>query len=140
MRVGRDEAVHDFVVSSCGDLVRTATLLAAGDRHLAEDLVQVSLTRLYLARGRLRAPEARQASARRILVNSLIDETRRPWRRREQPRSELPDTRAEAAGPNPADERLERLGPALAELRHGCGRPWSSGSCTSAASRRPPTS
>jgi hypothetical protein len=24
-------------------------------------------------------------------VNSLIDETRRPWRRREQPRAELPD-------------------------------------------------
>jgi hypothetical protein len=39
------------VVSSRGDLLRTATLLAAGDRHLAEDLVQVSLTRLYLAWG-----------------------------------------------------------------------------------------
>ena len=91
MRAGRDEAFHDFVVSTRGDLLRTATLLAAGDRHLAEDLVQVSLTRLYVAWGRLREPAARHAYARRILVNSLIDETRRPWRRREQPRAELPD-------------------------------------------------
>jgi DNA-directed RNA polymerase specialized sigma24 family protein len=86
VRAGRDEAFHDFVVSSRGDLLPTATLLAAGDRHLAEDLVQVSLTRLYVACGRLREPEARHAYARRILVNSLIDETRRPWRRRESPR------------------------------------------------------
>jgi hypothetical protein len=40
--------------------------------------VQVSLTRLYLTWGRPRAPEARQAYVRRILVNSLIDERRRP--------------------------------------------------------------
>ena len=54
MRAGRDEAFSDFVLSARGDLVPTATLLAAGDRHLAEDLVQVSLTRLYVAWGRLR--------------------------------------------------------------------------------------
>jgi DNA-directed RNA polymerase specialized sigma24 family protein len=58
VRAGLDEAFHDFVVSTRGDLLRTATLLAAGDRHLAEDLVQVSLTRLYVAWGRLREPAA----------------------------------------------------------------------------------
>lgn len=94
--------------------MRTATLLAAGDRPLAEDLVQVSLTRLYLAWGRLRAPEARHAYARRTLVNALIDETRRPWRRREQSRAELPDMPT-PDGEEP-DERLARLRPALAEL------------------------
>ena len=78
MRAGRDEAFHDFVVSTRGDLLRTATLLATGDRHLAEDLVQVSLTRLYVAWGRLREPAARHAYARQILVNSLIDETDGP--------------------------------------------------------------
>jgi hypothetical protein len=30
VRAGRDEAFHDFVVSTRGDLLRTATLLAAG--------------------------------------------------------------------------------------------------------------
>ncbi|MGY1838969.1 MULTISPECIES: SigE family RNA polymerase sigma factor [unclassified Modestobacter] len=115
MRRERDEAFSAFVAGSRGDLLRTATLLAAGDRHLAEDLVQVSLTRLYLAWPRLRAPEARFAYARRVLVNALIDETRRPWRRREQPRAELPDAPAPAAG-GPDDERLARLRPALEQL------------------------
>ncbi|MGY1748380.1 SigE family RNA polymerase sigma factor [Modestobacter sp. SYSU DS0511] len=115
MTPDRDEAFAAFVTSSRGDLLRTATLLAAGDRHMAEDLVQVCLTRLHLAWSRLRAPEARYAHARRVLVNALIDETRRPWRRREQPRAELPDTAAPTGSPAD-DERLARLRPALEQL------------------------
>ena len=115
MRTDRDAAFSDFVVARRGDLLRSATLLAAGDRHLAEDLVQLSLTRLYVSWHRLRAPEARYAYARRALVNALIDETRRPWRRREHSRAELPDVPEPWTGPD-GDERLARLRPALAEL------------------------
>ena len=120
MRARRDEEFAAFVLGRRGDLLRTATLLAAGDRHLAEDLVQTSLTRVYLGWWRLTVPEARYAYARRALVTCLIDETRRPWRRREQPRAQLPDRAAEPSGDEPAgtdtDERLALLGPALAEL------------------------
>ncbi len=114
MTAGRAEEFSQFVTAHRGDLVRTATLLTAGDRHLAEDLVQVSLTRLYLAWGRQREPEARKAYARRTLVNALIDETRRPWRRREHSRAELPDVPAPSGGE--PDERIARLRPALSEL------------------------
>jgi RNA polymerase sigma-70 factor (sigma-E family) len=115
VRPGRDEEFSTFVVARRGDLLRSATLLAAGDRHLAEDLVQVGLTRLYVAWGRLRAPEARYAYARRALVTTLIDETRRPWRRREHSRAELPDTAVDTADDRD-DEMLARLRPALAQL------------------------
>ena len=115
MRTPRDEAFSAFVASARGDLLRTATLLAAGDRHLAEDLVQTSLTRLYLAWGRVREPQARYAYARRTLVNTLVDETRRPWRR-EQPTAELPDRADDGAGVHEPDERLALLRPALAAL------------------------
>ena len=116
MRTGRDEAFSAFVAGARGDLLRTATLLAAGDRHLAEDLVQTSLTRVYLSWSRLREPGARYAYARRALVNTLIDETRRPWRRREQPSADLPDRADETAGATEPDERLALLRPALAAL------------------------
>ena len=115
MRAQRDEEFATFVRHRRGELLRTATLLAAGDRHLAEDLVQTSLTRVYLGWGRLAVPEARYAYARRALVTCLIDETRRPWRRREQSHAELPDRAAGPAGAD-ADDRLALLGPALAEL------------------------
>ncbi|MGY1846236.1 SigE family RNA polymerase sigma factor [Blastococcus sp. SYSU DS1021] len=115
MRTARDEAFHDFVVRHRGDLLRTATMLAAGDTHLAEDLVQIALTRLYLAWHGVRAPQARLAYARRILVNTLVDESRRPWRRRERSHGELPDVPADHAHTE-TDDRLGRVGAALAEL------------------------
>ncbi|MDQ1713471.1 MAG: hypothetical protein QOE45_2921 [Frankiaceae bacterium] len=90
----RDEGFRAFVVARRPNLVRTATLLTAGDRHLAEDLVQVSLTRLYVAWPRIRATEGPDAYAYRILVNAFTDETRRPWWRRERAHAELPDTTA----------------------------------------------
>ena len=44
-----DDAFRAYVEARRGDLVRTAVLLAAGDRWAAEDLVQTALTRLYVA-------------------------------------------------------------------------------------------
>ena len=49
VRRDRDEQFHDFVVSRRPRLLHTATLLTAGDTHLAEDLVQATLTKLYVA-------------------------------------------------------------------------------------------
>ena len=72
-----------FVTAHRGDLVRTAALLAAGDEAYAEDLVQTTLTRLYLAWSRVRQADSALAYARRSLTHVFIDETRRAHRRRE---------------------------------------------------------
>jgi DNA-directed RNA polymerase specialized sigma24 family protein len=77
----RDEQFHDFVVSRRPRLLHTATLLTAGDTHLAEDLVQATLTKLYVAWPAFQRADNPDGYVRRVLVNALIDEKRRMWRR-----------------------------------------------------------
>ena len=48
-RSSRDEEFSAFVQTRRIGLVRSACLLTAGDTHLAEDLVQTALARLYVA-------------------------------------------------------------------------------------------
>ncbi|HZE66101.1 MAG TPA: SigE family RNA polymerase sigma factor [Sporichthyaceae bacterium] len=86
----RDDEFRQYVLHRRPDLLRTATLLGAGDRHLGEDLVQNTLTRLYLAWPRVR-PETRDAYVHRALVNAAIDEGRRRKRRPEFPTETMPD-------------------------------------------------
>ena len=69
----------------------TARLLAAGDAHLAEDLVQTALVRVYLAWGRARTGNP-VAYARRTLVNCTTDHHRRGFTRREHTAAAVPDT------------------------------------------------
>jgi RNA polymerase sigma-70 factor (sigma-E family) len=125
----RDEDFRAFVTTRRAALLRTATLLAAGDAHLAEDIVQTALTRLYVAWPRVDRDRGPEHYARRIMVNALVDEQRRPWRRRETSRAELPDTTA-AATPASAEDRdavrraLGALAPrmrAAVVLRHWLG-------------------
>ncbi|MCW2601672.1 MAG: putative polymerase ECF-subfamily sigma factor [Frankiales bacterium] len=91
MRTSREEQFRAYVVRSRASLVRTATLLTAGDSHLAEDLVQTALTKLYVAWPRIRLPDGPDGYVRRILVNALIDERRRPFRQRETSHADVPD-------------------------------------------------
>jgi RNA polymerase sigma-70 factor (sigma-E family) len=116
VRAGRDEEFRAFVLARREHLVRTALLLTAGDRHLAEDLTQSTLTSLYVHWSAYRGAGNQAAYARRCLVNALIDEKRRPWRRREQPTARITDDQARAAGPAAADPRVEALYEALREL------------------------
>jgi RNA polymerase sigma-70 factor (sigma-E family) len=57
--------------------------LLTGDVHTAEDLVQTTLAKLYLAWDRVDRDGNVDAYARRILVNEHASLWRRPWRRRE---------------------------------------------------------
>jgi RNA polymerase sigma-70 factor (sigma-E family) len=91
VRTERDEQFHSFVLDRRASLVRTATLLTAGDGHLAEDLVQSTLTKLYVAWPAFRRADNLDGYLRRTLVNALTDERRRWWRRHERPVAELPD-------------------------------------------------
>ncbi|PZS24672.1 MAG: SigE family RNA polymerase sigma factor [Pseudonocardiales bacterium] len=105
MLTSRDGEFEAFVRSSRPALHRTTTIMCAGDVHLAEDVVQGALIRLYLAWPRARKMNV-DAYLRRILVNALIDEKRRPSVRRETLRERLP----ERASP---DQRRAALDPAL---------------------------
>ena len=116
MRNDREDEFRAYVVDARARLVRTATLLTAGDRHLAEDLVQTTLTRLYLAWPRIRSADGPDGYARRTLVNALIDERRRPFRRRETTHALVPD---QASAIPPDDPESEALQAALADLPPG---------------------
>lgn len=63
-------------------LFRLAILLT-DDWHAAQDLVQVTLVKMYLAWDRIDRDERVDAYARRVLVNEHRSTWRRPWRRRE---------------------------------------------------------
>ncbi|NEA30998.1 SigE family RNA polymerase sigma factor [Streptomyces sp. SID13031] len=76
----RDEEYSEYVAQRRTQLRRIAYLLC-GDVHKAEDLVQTALLKLYVAWPRVQRAGNVDAYVRRILVNSGIDESRRPWRR-----------------------------------------------------------
>ena len=107
-----DDEFETFVRNGRGRLVGTATALTAGDAFLAEDLVQGTLVRLYLAWGRARSGNV-EAYARRVLVNAFIDHRRRPFVRRESSVPSLPEA---ASGVAERDVDDTRLFNALAEL------------------------
>lgn len=71
-------------------LLRTAYLLT-GDQHQAEDLLQTSLAKLYLAWERVQERDSVDAYVRRIMVNENNSVWRRPWRRREVTTEAVPD-------------------------------------------------
>jgi len=76
----RDTAFREYVAERRPQLYRSAYLLC-GDPHRAEDVVQDALVRLYVAWPRVARADNVDAYARRIVVNSHYDQTRRPWRR-----------------------------------------------------------
>lgn len=108
----RDREFHEFVAERRGRLLHTARLLTAGDPHLAEDLVQTALTKLYVSWTAFRRADNPDGYLRRVLVNALSDERQRIWRRFERTVADIPD-RAGSAGPRESDPELAR---ALREL------------------------
>ncbi len=93
----RDTEFVEFVTAQRTVLVRMARLLTAGDDAFAEDLVQTTLTKLYVRWGRVRRAGNPVGYARTSLTHAFIDEQRRAHRRRETPT----DTQVEAAGLEP---------------------------------------
>ena len=104
---------HEFAeyVAARSRLLCTTAYLLCGDWHRAEDHTQTALTKLYLAWRRIDRRGSVDAYARRVLVRTVIDEGRRPWRR-ERAVDVLPEV---AGSPDRADDRLDLLA-ALARL------------------------
>ncbi|WP_342772490.1 SigE family RNA polymerase sigma factor [Nocardioides marmoriginsengisoli] len=113
----RDAEFVAFVSTRRQDLVRTAVLLCAGDEATAEDLVQTTLTRLYLSWARVRRADSPIAYARASLTNAFVDEMRRAHRRRESTLADPTVLLVREEGARAPDPDLQRLVlAALAEL------------------------
>jgi RNA polymerase sigma-70 factor (sigma-E family) len=83
MRKRDEDGFASFATAQWFALYRTAFLLC-GDHQLAEDLVQATLTKMYLGWRRIAAMEQPNAYARKVLVNQATS-----WGRRRSA-SELP--------------------------------------------------
>jgi RNA polymerase sigma-70 factor (sigma-E family) len=76
----RDDEFVEYYNARADHLRKTAYLLS-GDWHLAEDLTQVAVTKLYQAWHRIERHDTLDQYARRVLLRAFLDERRRPWRR-----------------------------------------------------------
>ena len=125
-RADRDTAFTQFALARRTHLRRIA-FAVCGDWHQADDLLQISLAKLYVAWPRIERDGREEAYCRRIIVRTHLDERRRPWRR------ELPGLEGfDAAAPSglPVEERsalvdaLQALPPMqrrVVVLRHWLG-------------------
>ena len=87
----RDADFTAYLEARQGRLLRTAYLLT-GDQHQAEDLLQTSLAKLYLAWDKVRDRGSVDAYVRRIMVNENNSLWRRAWKRREHATDTMPET------------------------------------------------
>lgn len=78
----RDATYLEFVLSRQTQLRRAAYAIC-GDWHRADDLLQIALTKLYVAWPRLLRQGEEDAYVRRILLNSHLDHVKRASTRRE---------------------------------------------------------
>jgi RNA polymerase sigma-70 factor (sigma-E family) len=110
-RRGETDAEFTEYVGARRKALLTTAYFCCGSWSHAEDVLQIALAKLYVAWPRVRRNHSEEAYVRRIIVNTAIDESRRPWRR-ERPVDALPDEACDAA------DRAERgdLMTALAAL------------------------
>ena len=86
----RDAEFTEYLTVRQPTLLRTAYLLT-GDRHQAEDVLQTSLAKLYLAWDKVHDRGAVDAYVRRIMVNENNSLWRRAWKKREYATDEVPE-------------------------------------------------
>ncbi|WP_041831794.1 SigE family RNA polymerase sigma factor [Actinoplanes sp. N902-109] len=99
----RDTEFRDFVTAQMEPL-RGLAYLTCGDWQAAEDAVLTALAKLYVKWRRIDNPGA---YARTAVVRAAIDETRRPWWRREHAQSDaMPDRPSLRDDTSVVDERL----------------------------------
>ena len=81
MSGSRDAEYCEYVATRLSSLRRLAAVLC-DDWQRADDLVQVTLTKLYVHWGRARAADHPDAYARTMLVHEFIAERRSLWVKR----------------------------------------------------------
>ncbi|NUP39577.1 MAG: SigE family RNA polymerase sigma factor [Streptomyces sp.] len=99
------EAYQEFVAARIGHLHRSAYLLTGGDVHLAEDLVQETLGRIFASWRRVSAADSPAAYAQTVLVRTHLS-WRRLRRNRERPVPDGPGTAHDTGTDTAADTDL----------------------------------
>jgi RNA polymerase sigma-70 factor (sigma-E family) len=105
VRRSQEHDYREYVVARQDTLRRTAYLLCR-DWHLADDLVSVTLTKLYRHWARAQAARSLDAYVRGILTHAWLDELRRPWHR-EESTGDLPERPATDAAQAAVADRAE---------------------------------
>jgi RNA polymerase sigma-70 factor (sigma-E family) len=77
----RDEQEFAEYFTARREAVRRTAFLLCGDWHRADDHAQTAFVALHRHWRKVRDKQALDAYVRRTLVRSVIDESRRPWRR-----------------------------------------------------------
>ncbi|MGP4045060.1 SigE family RNA polymerase sigma factor [Streptomyces sp. 2A115] len=77
MREVRADGYQEFAAARAGHLYRSACLLTGGDTHLAEDLVQETLGRLYISWGRVSRAANPAGYAQTVLTRTFLAHQRR---------------------------------------------------------------
>lgn len=80
LKPAAEAAYAEFVAARQNHLRRVAYAIC-GDWHLADDLLQTALVKLYVVWPRLSREGREEAYVRQIIVRANIDQYRRPWRR-----------------------------------------------------------
>ncbi|MGG8408776.1 SigE family RNA polymerase sigma factor [Streptomyces sp. 12297] len=101
MRQSRRDGFREFADARTGHLFRSACLLTSGDTHLAEDLVQETLGRMYLTWGRIARIGNPAAYAQTVLVRTFLTHQRRRSST-ERPVEEVPESTSAYAWADPA--------------------------------------
>jgi RNA polymerase sigma-70 factor (sigma-E family) len=116
MRPELERDYVEYVTGRLSRLHRTAYMLC-GDAHRADDIVQTTLTALYLNWKRAAAADNVDGFVHRIMVRRYIDERRRPWSR-VRLGALPPEMPAVGTAEQRVDERDELM-PALRSLPKG---------------------
>ncbi|WP_328537463.1 SigE family RNA polymerase sigma factor [Streptomyces sp. NBC_00344] len=90
MRQSRTDDFREFAVGRATHLFRSACLLTSGDTHLAEDLVQETLGRMYGLWGRVARIDNPAGYAQTVLVRTFLTHQRRRSSA-ERPVDEVPE-------------------------------------------------
>lgn len=108
MRQGRADEYAEFAAARAGHLYRSACLLTAGDTHLAEDLVQETLGRIYVRWGRVSRVGNPAGYAQTVLTRTFLAHQRRRSST-ERATATIPDHAASYGGQGDLPLRLTLL-------------------------------
>jgi RNA polymerase sigma-70 factor (sigma-E family) len=111
VKAPQEDAYLEFVAARAKALYRSAYVLCAGDTHLAEDLVQETLGRVYVHWKRVAGADNPAAYAQTVLVRTFLS-LRRRRSSTERPVETMPDS----AAPGPDSALRLTLMDALGQL------------------------
>ncbi|WP_221200221.1 SigE family RNA polymerase sigma factor [Nocardioides soli] len=121
----RDPGFEEFYAAHASRMVKVAYSIVR-DKHAAEDVVQAAFVKAFAAWWRVRRADDPVAYTRRIVVNTALAHLRKPARRFEHSRAEVPDRPAAqpdvmGTGPGEVWDLLGQLPPrrrAIVVLRY----------------------